>query len=144
MKVNFNIPKNVSHVTQTLVDAGFEAFLVGGCVRDLILDTLPNDWDITTNATPDEVIPLFEKAVHENDFGTVAIVFEDEDIDSVERTIEVTTYRSETTYSNNRHPDSIEYATTLSEDLKRRDFTMNALAYDPVKQELIDEWNGRA
>lgn len=143
MKHSFQIPKNVSHVTQTLKDAGFEAFLVGGCVRDLVMGKEPKDWDITTNATPEQVIPLFEKAVHENDFGMVAVVDENEPLDSPYRSIEVTTYRSETTYSNNRHPDSIEYAKTLEEDVKRRDFTMNAMAYDVENGEVHDFYQGQ-
>lgn len=140
--ISFTIPKQVSHVTTTLQDAGYEAYLIGGCVRDLCMGITPKDWDITTNATPEQVIPLFEKAVHENNFGMVAIVHEDEPLDSPYRAIEVTTYRSETTYSNNRHPDSITYATTLSEDVQRRDFTMNALAYDVRAGEIIDHYNG--
>lgn len=142
MKVSFTIPQNVSHVTNTLAEAGFEAYLVGGCVRDLVMNKPPKDWDITTNATPEQIMPLFEKTVHENDFGTVAVIFEDEALDSPVRTIEVTTYRRETTYSNNRHPDSIEYAENLDEDLMRRDFTMNALAYDPIKDILKDTYGG--
>ena len=144
MTENFSIPSNVTRVVQTLHEHNFDAYLVGGCVRDLVLNREPKDWDITTNATPEQMIPLFEKAVHENDFGTVAIVFEDEPLDSPVRTIEATTYRMETTYSNNRHPDSIEYATKLEDDLMRRDFTMNAMAFDPIKKELIDNYNGQA
>lgn len=142
MKHKFSIPKHVSHVTETLENAGFQAFLVGGCVRDLVMGIEPKDWDITTNAAPEQVIPLFEKTVHENDFGMVAVINEDEPDDSPFRQIEVTTFRSETTYSNNRHPDSIEYSETLEEDLKRRDFTMNALAYNVAKKELTDMYDG--
>lgn len=142
MKHDFSIPSKVSHVTKTLEDAGFQAFLVGGCVRDLVMGKEPKDWDITTNATPEQVMPLFEKAVHENDFGMVAVIDEEEPLDSPVRTIEVTTFRSETTYSNNRHPDSIEYSETLEEDLKRRDFTMNALAYDVSKGHITDIYDG--
>jgi tRNA nucleotidyltransferase (CCA-adding enzyme) len=142
MKQNFSIPEHVSHVTKTLENAGFQAFLVGGCVRDLVMGIEPKDWDITTNATPEQVIPLFEKTVHENDFGMVAVINEDEPDDSPFRQIEVTTFRSETTYSNNRHPDSIEYSKTLEEDLKRRDFTMNALAYNVGNGELTDMYDG--
>lgn len=141
-KQAFTIPEHVSRVTSTLNKAGFEAYLIGGCVRDLCMGITPKDWDITTNATPEQVVPLFEKAVHENNFGMVAVVDEEEPLDSPYRTIEVTTYRSETTYSNNRHPDSIMYASTLAEDVKRRDFTMNALAYDVTHQEIIDHYNG--
>ncbi len=139
----FSIPERVSHVTQTLQNAGFEAYIVGGCVRDLLMGKTPKDWDITTNATPEEVIPLFEKAVHENTFGMVAIIDENEPLDSSIRSIEVTTYRFETTYSNKRHPDSISFSKTLEEDLKRRDFTMNSIVYDISKGQIIDPFKGQ-
>jgi len=142
----FNIPPNVSRVTNTLTDAGFEAFLVGGCVRDLIMDKTPKDFDITTNAKPEQIIELFEKAelkvVYENTFGTVMIIFEDEALDSSTRQIEITPYRRETTYSDARHPDAVSFADKLEDDLMRRDFTMNALAYNPVTRETIDLYNG--
>ncbi len=143
MKETFSLPQNILHVITTLHDNGFEAYLVGGCVRDLVLGKEPKDWDITTNAHPDQMMPLFEKTVHENNFGTVAVIFEDEPLDSSVRTIEVTTYRKETTYTNNRHPDSIEYAKTLEEDLMRRDFTMNAMALDIKNNTIIDLYNGQ-
>ncbi|MBP6856174.1 MAG: CCA tRNA nucleotidyltransferase [Candidatus Pacebacteria bacterium] len=145
------IPEYVKNALETLRNAGFECFIVGGCVRDLILGREPKDWDITTNATPEEIIALFPKTVYENSFGTVAVVFEDESSKlKVERVgekaesfiIEITPYRTESGYSDNRHPDKIEFAKTLSEDLKRRDFTMNALAYDLYKGHLVDEWEG--
>ncbi|MCD8528319.1 MAG: CCA tRNA nucleotidyltransferase, partial [Candidatus Pacebacteria bacterium] len=139
---NFNIPEKVSRVTSALQQAGYEAYIVGGCVRDMCMGITPKDWDITTNATPEQVIPLFAKAVHENNFGMVAIIDEEEPLESPFRSIEVTTYRSETTYTNNRHPDHITYAQTLREDVRRRDFTMNALAYDVEKGELIDYYDG--
>jgi poly(A) polymerase/tRNA nucleotidyltransferase (CCA-adding enzyme) len=138
MKHTFIIPEKVSRVTVALKNAGFEAFLIGGCVRDLLMGKIPKDWDVTTNAKPEEIMPLFDKAVHENDFGMVAVIDESEEIDSPLRTIEVTTYRSETSYTNNRHPDSIEYAETLDEDVKRRDFRINAIAYD-IENDIIKD-----
>jgi poly(A) polymerase/tRNA nucleotidyltransferase (CCA-adding enzyme) len=142
----FNIPSNVSRVTNILKDGGFEAFLVGGCVRDLVMGKDPKDFDITTNAKPPQIIELFEKAelkvVYENTFGTVMIIFEDEVLDSPTRQIEITPYRRETTYSDARHPDEVSFADKLEEDLMRRDFTMNALAYDPVTRETTDLYNG--
>lgn len=140
---SFSIPDKVIATLNQLHLHNFEAYLVGGCVRDLVLGNTPKDWDITTNARPEQVIPLFEKTVHENNFGTVMVVYEEEPMDSSVRTIEITTYRKETTYSNNRHPDSIAYAETLEEDLMRRDFTMNALAYDISKRHLIDMYKGQ-
>jgi tRNA nucleotidyltransferase (CCA-adding enzyme) len=137
--MHYSLPLSVSRVTDTLEKKGFEAYLVGGCVRDLLMGIPPKDWDITTNATPEEIIPLFEKVVYENNFGTVAVVYENEAPDSPVRTIEITTFRSETTYSNNRHPDSISFADSLHIDLLRRDFTMNAIALKILKD--IDSLN---
>jgi poly(A) polymerase/tRNA nucleotidyltransferase (CCA-adding enzyme) len=136
--MKFEIPQNVSRVTETLKKCGYDAYLVGGCVRDLIIHTKPKDFDLTTNAKPEDIVQLFQdngfKVVYENTFGTVAIIFEDEPLDSNVRQIEITPYRRETTYSDNRHPDAIEFAEKLSDDLMRRDFTINALAYDPSSQ----------
>lgn len=128
--MHFYIPEEVSRVTKTLQNAGFEAFLVGGCVRDLLTDKTPKDWDITTNAKPDQIQELFEKTVYENNFGTVAVVNEDLDHDNPARIVEITPYRTEGSYSNNRHPDKVEFSETLEEDLQRRDFTMNAIALE--------------
>jgi tRNA nucleotidyltransferase (CCA-adding enzyme) len=122
------VPKEVSHVTETLEKAGFEAYLVGGCVRDLVMGTEPKDWDVATNATPEKIIGLFEKAVYENAFGTVAVVQEDVSHETL-KVIEVTPYRIEAKYSDFRHPDSIKFSDKIEDDLKRRDFTVNALAY---------------
>lgn len=138
-----NIPKNVISVLHVLQTAGYEAYVVGGSVRDLLLNVEPKDWDITTNATPEQMIPLFPKAVYENAFGTVAVVFEDEPLESAVRTIEVTTYRSESSYTDGRHPDQVEFSKTIEEDLKRRDFTVNAMAYDPMSDRLIDLYEGQ-
>jgi len=140
------IPNNVSRATKTLKDNSFEAFLVGGCVRDLLRDAKPTDWDITTNAKPEEIIEIFEKegirTVYENTFGTVAIVYKDED-DETEDIIEITPYRTETKYSDNRHPDSVKFADNLSDDLKRRDFTINAMAMDIQTGEIVDLFDGK-
>ena len=144
--MKFEIPKNVSRVTETLIGAHYDAYLVGGCVRDLVMGKIPKDFDLTTNANPEQLVKLFTdtgfKVVYENTFGTVAIIFEEESLDSNIRQIEITPYRRETTYSDNRHPDAIEFAEKLSDDLMRRDFTMNALAYNPVSHETIDLYGG--
>jgi len=129
------IPKEVSHVTDTLEKAGFEAYLVGGCVRDLLMDREPKDWDITTNAKPDQIIGLFEKTIYENEFGTVIVVVPRETLETSTSNlgpnflIEVTPYRIETKYSDFRHPDDVLFSDKLQDDLKRRDFTINAMAY---------------
>ncbi|OGD68132.1 hypothetical protein A2996_00505 [Candidatus Campbellbacteria bacterium RIFCSPLOWO2_01_FULL_34_15] len=140
--MKFNIPKEVSQVTETLNNAGFEAYLVGGCVRDLILNKEPKDWDITTNATPEQIQEIFEHTFYENTFGTVGVV-NDKTEDLKLKTIEVTPYRLESEYSDSRRPDSVKFSDKLEDDLKRRDFTMNAIAYDPIKNELVDLYDGQ-
>src|SRR3989338_8798772 len=89
------IPKEASHVTETLEKAGFEAYLVGGCVRDLLMDREPKDWDVTTNAKPDQIIKLFEKTVYENEFGTVGVIVPHETVSGETMQVEVTPYRLE-------------------------------------------------
>ena len=170
------VPKEVSYVTDVLEEAGFEAYLVGGCVRDLIIDRNPKDWDITTNANPDQIIALFDKTVYENNFGTVIVCvpsFEAQDVPyetqngnvlretvednvshlfakalaSVDETflqVEVTPYRTEEKYSDFRHPDQVRFSDRLEDDLKRRDFTVNAMALSSKGQDynLTDMFNG--
>ena len=138
---NFNVPKEVTHVTQKLEKAGFEAFLVGGCVRDLILEREPKDWDVTTNAKPDEIIALFDKTFYENDFGTVGVVDEKTENETL-KVIEVTPYRIEGDYSDNRHPDTVVFSQKIEDDLKRRDFTINSLAYSVSNETIIDLFGG--
>jgi tRNA nucleotidyltransferase (CCA-adding enzyme) len=159
------IPSYVTYVTQTLENAGFEAFLVGGCVRDLILGREPKDWDITTNAIPEEIVPLFDHTVYENKFGTVGVVFdnkeqkdmenvsretfgdkvtyETDEEDTVNNIVEVTPYRTETKYSDFRHPDEVKFSIDIKDDLMRRDFTINAMAYSISHETLIDLYNGQ-
>jgi tRNA nucleotidyltransferase (CCA-adding enzyme) len=142
------IPKEVMMVLAVLQNANFEAFLVGGCVRDLIMNVIPKDFDITTNATPEEVIALFPKTFYENSYGTVGVVTCGEDLgtvctDETVKIVEVTPYRLETTYSDNRHPDEVIWSKDLEDDLKRRDFTVNAIAYNPVTREIVDPFRGR-
>lgn len=141
-----SIPIEVSRVTSTLKHAGFEAYLVGGCVRDTLLGRTPKDWDITTNATPEQIQALFgeDETFYENDFGTVGVKIAQEAGGDLDGIVEVTPYRTESTYSDARRPDVVHFADTLSEDLKRRDFTINALAYDPTTGELVDEYDGQA
>src|SRR3989344_9224978 len=103
--MKFLIPKEITEVTEKLAEAGFEGYLVGGCVRDLILGRAPKDWDITTDAQPEEIVKIFPKTVYENDFGTVAIITESND-DTL-KVIEVTPYRLEGKYTDQRHPDSV-------------------------------------
>lgn len=134
------IPEEVSRVTSKLEQAGFEAFLVGGCVRDIIMDRTPKDWDVTTNAKPEDIIGLFEKTVYENKFGTVLVIQEDVSQETL-RQIEVTPYRTEAKYSDFRHPDEVKFSDNIEDDLKRRDFTINAVALNS-KGHLIDLFDG--
>ena len=141
------IPEYVSYVTNTLERGGFDAFLVGGCVRDLVMGREPKDWDVTTNAKPEEIIALFEKTVYENTFGTVGVCVPCEtrkgevNHETPEYDIiEVTPYRIEAKYSDFRHPDEVRFSDKLEDDLKRRDFTINAMAYG--NETITDMFDG--
>ncbi len=136
------IPKEILNIVKTLQKAGFEAYLVGGCVRDLLLERTPKDWDVTTNANPEEIQSHFEHTYYENEYGTVGVV-NDNTEDETLKNVEVTPYRLESKYSDNRRPDSVKFSDNLQDDLKRRDFTMNAIAFDPLKNELVDPYNGQ-
>ena len=142
LHMQFAIPKEVMLVTDTLRKAGFEAYLVGGCVRDLVLGRTPKDWDVTTNATPEEIQATFLDTFYENEYGTVGVVSESTENETL-KVVEVTPYRSEGAYSDKRRPDSVSWSSSLEDDLKRRDFTINALAYDDAKDELVDSHNGK-
>lgn len=135
------IPQNVKGILSTLEKNGFEAYVVGGCVRDAILGKEPHDWDITTNATPEEIHKCF-KNKHIIDtglqHGTVTVMAgHGENRDGYE----ITTYRIDGDYSDGRHPDSVQFTKDIKEDLSRRDFTINAMAYNP-KTGLIDPFGG--
>lgn len=121
------IPAYLYHVISTLQNPGFEAYPVGGGVRDLLLGIEPKDWDVTTNALPEQVLAKFPDAKYENLFGTVIVPFKDE-AGQTYAVIEVTTFRSEKGYADARHPDEVQFETELEKDLERRDFTVNALA----------------
>lgn len=130
--MEYSIPQPVIDTLRSLTEAGFEAHIVGGCVRDLLIAREPKDWDIATNAIPQEVQTLFPDSFYENDFGTVGVKTTPFlSTGSPEREhdiIEVTTYRIESTYTDRRRPDAVAFAKTLKEDLSRRDFTVNAIA----------------
>lgn len=136
-----DIPTSVHAVGNILIKNGFEAHLVGGCVRDMHLKRKPKDWDLATNATPDQIIALFPNTFYENDYGTVGVVNEDTDDDSL-KVIEITPYRTEGKYTDKRRPDSVTWSKNLEDDLKRRDFTINAIAYDMANKTLKDPWRG--
>jgi len=124
------IPEYVKNIVAKLEKAGFEAYIVGGCVRDLLMQREPKDWDITTNARPEKILEIFPGGKYENVFGTVLVPVKLENGET-EDVIEVTTYRSEQGYSDRRHPDEIKFEDNLEKDLSRRDFTINAMALRP-------------
>ena len=140
MIVRSDIPPEVTRVTDTLEKAGYEAYLVGGCVRDLLIGKTPKDWDVTTNAKPEAIVGLFEETFQNNDFGTVGVVNETED--SRLKVVEVTPYRTESAYSDARRPDKVTFSDSLDDDLQRRDFTINAIAYHVSREIIVDNFNG--
>ena len=116
-------------ICEPLIEAGFEVFIVGGAIRNAILGRPIDDIDLTTNAQPDQIESLFENTVATGKkFGTITVILKKEAI----KTVEVTSYRSEHPYSDSRHPDNVTFETDINKDLERRDFTINALAYNPV------------
>jgi tRNA nucleotidyltransferase (CCA-adding enzyme) len=129
------IPEYLEQIIAKMEAAGFEAWIVGGCVRDFLLGKEPNDWDLTTNAIPAEVLKIFPDAHYENSFGTVIIPVKTEAGENVDA-IEITTYRSEQGYSDRRRPDEVVFEKDLDADLSRRDFTINALAMRSVKSKM--------
>lgn len=137
MKQHFEIPQEYLNIYKLLKDKGHEAFFVGGSVRNLLMNLPAKDWDIATNATPQEVLKIFPNSFYDNMFGTVGVPLENKEV------VEITTYRSESEYKDRRHPEKIEWGKTIEEDLKRRDFTMNAIALSP-DGEVIDPFDGQS
>ncbi len=134
------LPRNVKKIIRTLQDAGFDAYAVGGCVRDVLLDRKPSDWDITTSARPEQIKDLFRKTIDTGiKHGTVTIMMNDED--HAYRGYEITTYRIDGEYEDSRHPKEVVFTADLKEDLMRRDFTINAMAYNDDTG-LVDEFDG--
>ncbi|PJC66686.1 CCA tRNA nucleotidyltransferase [Candidatus Beckwithbacteria bacterium CG_4_9_14_0_2_um_filter_47_11] len=133
--MKFKLPSPVIKVLQTLERDKFEAFVVGGAVRDLLTHVPVTDWDFTTNATPEQIQKLFPDSFYDNRFGTVGVKFD-------EQVLEITTYRSESGYSDRRRPDRVKWGKTIAEDLTRRDFTVNAMALTD-KLEIIDPFHGQ-
>jgi len=134
------LPPEVIEVFLKIKMANFEVFLIGGCVRDIILKRKPKDWDLTTNAKPEDIIKIFkERSFYENKFGTVSVKTESNDPSL--KIIEVTPYRIESKYSDFRHPDEVIFVSSLAEDVKRRDFTINALALD-IEGNIYDYVDG--
>lgn len=133
--ITMKIPEKVDYIIQRLTEAGYEAYAVGGCVRDSILGRLPEDWDITTSAKPEAVKLLFPRTIDTGiQHGTITVMLDKEGF-------EVTTYRIDGEYEDSRHPKNVEFTSNLTEDLKRRDFTINAMAYNDSTG-LIDLFDG--
>ena len=138
------IPKEIQSVIDKLEKKGFEAYIVGGCVRDFLRGVEPEDWDVTTNAKPEEVSKAFPKSYLDNKFGTVTVLTGNKKPKLKE--IEITTFRVDEKYTDKRHPDKIRFAKTLEEDLKRRDFTVNAMAIqfsEKGEKKIIDQFEGQ-
>ena len=130
------IPEQVKSIIETLEENGYEAYAVGGCVRDTLLGRVPDDWDITTSANPIQVKALFRRTIDTGiQHGTVTVMIGDDGY-------EVTTYRMDGEYEDHRHPKEVLFTPNLNEDLKRRDFTINAMAYNP-RVGIVDLYGGR-
>lgn len=140
-KAVFAIPKEIALVAETLENKGFEAYLIGGCVRDLLISRKPKDWDITTNATPEQIAALFPNTFYENEYGTVGVVNDGVE-DEALKVVEVTPYRLEGGYTDKRRPDSVVWSSKLEDDLKRRDFTINAIALT-LSGKIVDLFDGQ-
>ncbi len=121
------LPKEVQSIIWRLREHNFEAYIVGGCVRDFLLGRKPKDWDVATDAKPNDIQKIFPESFYNNRFGTVTVINKDAK-DTTLRNVEVTTYRVEAEYSDRRHPDDVKFTTSLEKDLSRRDFTINAMA----------------
>jgi len=141
------LPEEVKNIIEKLQEKDFEAYIVGGCVRDLLLERKPKDWDVTTNTSPEQIREIFPESFYENKFGTVTVKTKSKD-ETLEE-IEVTTYRVDAKYSDKRHPDSVSFTGNLQEDLARRDFSINAIALMEIKNQkskikIIDPFDGQS
>jgi len=140
--MNYPIPEDIINVYKKLETSGYEVYFIGGCVRDLVMVKDVKDWDITTNATPEQIQEIFPDSFYDNSFGTVGVPVEKNG--ETISVVEITTYRTESGYENARHPTKVEWGKTLEEDVKRRDFTINTLALkiENNEQKIIDSENG--
>lgn len=144
MNLQRELPTYIQDIAKKFSDQKYAIYLVGGCVRNLLLDKEPKDYDLTTNATPEQMMHLFPNAFYDNQFGTVGIPIEKNEIKQI---VEITTFRSESEYKDKRHPETVTWGRTIDEDLQRRDFTINAMAINigvqDVAPQLIDLYNGK-
>lgn len=134
----FQLPDYIIEIFNKFKKAGYQIYLVGGAVRNLLLKKEINNFDLTTNATPQEILKMFPDAFYHNVYGTVSVPLKTKNLTTI---LEITPFRKEENYQDFRHPEKIKWAKTLKEDLSRRDFTINAIAYDGKK--LIDPFSGR-
>jgi len=132
---DINIPVEITELLKTLTSNSYKGYLVGGCVRDMFMKQTPKDWDITTDALPDQIQALFPDSFYENDFGTVGVK-------TNIGVVEITPFRTDGEYLDSRHPKEVTFTKDILSDLSRRDFTINAIAYNPLTQELIDPFSG--
>ncbi|SHI97104.1 CCA tRNA nucleotidyltransferase [Lutispora thermophila] len=135
--MKIDIPHYVRGILDRLIDNGYEAYIVGGCIRDILLKKHPEDWDVTTSALPEEVIKIFNDKTVVNTgekYGTVTVINGD-------GKVEVTTFRKEGDYSDGRHPDWVSFGNNIEDDLRRRDFTVNSMAWNPIKG-IVDPFGG--
>lgn len=133
--MEFVLPKEVQEILEKFSDASYEIYIVGGVVRDLLMTHPTNDWDFTTNATPDEILKILPNGFYDNKFGTVGL-----SVENFEKPFQITTYRTEHGYSDFRRPDKVSWGKSLEEDLSRRDFTINAMA---LNDKIIDPFEGQ-
>lgn len=136
--MQINLPNEVKEILQKFTESNYEIYIVGGVVRDLLMERSANDWDFTTNATPEQILEIVEGGLYNNEFGTVFTP----NPANLERPFEITTFRTEEKYSDYRHPDKVSWGKSLEEDLARRDLTINALAID-INLKIIDLYNGQ-
>lgn len=139
------VKKEVLQIYHKLKSSGFEVYLVGGCVRDIIGDRNVKDWDLATNATPEQIQIVFPDSFYDNSFGTVGVSLAGVEEEEHGGIAEITTFRTETSYKDHRHPEKVVWGKTIEEDLQRRDFTINAIAIkiEGNKREIIDPYKGR-
>lgn len=141
-KVEIKMPKGAEFIIRSLEKSGFEAYIVGGCVRDAVLGREPEDWDITTSARPEEVKSIFRTTVDTGiEHGTVTVLLPKDETGEEIRSFELTTFRIDGEYEDSRHPKRVSFTSSLTEDLARRDFTINAMAYH-MDMGLIDPFSG--
>jgi poly(A) polymerase len=140
---DMNAREFAADICATLRQAGFQAYLVGGCVRDILLEREPADYDVATDATPDRIQKLFPYTLAIGAQFGVIVVIEDPDGSDLAK-VEVATFRSDSDYSDGRHPNSVSFSKTAEEDVRRRDFTINALLLDPLTEEILDFVGGKA